>query len=56
MYFVGFLVTRKPDFGGDSLYATYEELESAFAAEVNSVKLVYSLNLSYELFKVCRSR
>nr|XP_022290160.1 tyrosine--tRNA ligase, cytoplasmic-like [Crassostrea virginica]XP_022290161.1 tyrosine--tRNA ligase, cytoplasmic-like [Crassostrea virginica] len=29
----GFLVTRKPDFGGDSLYTTYEELESAFAAE-----------------------
>ncbi|XP_022290160.2 tyrosine--tRNA ligase, cytoplasmic-like [Crassostrea virginica] len=29
----GFLVTRKPDFGGDSLYTTYEELERAFAAE-----------------------
>lgn len=39
MYFVGFLVTRKPDFGGDSLYATYEELERAFAAEVNSLVL-----------------
>uniref|UniRef100_A0A1B0C8P7 Putative tyrosine--trna ligase cytoplasmic n=1 Tax=Lutzomyia longipalpis TaxID=7200 RepID=A0A1B0C8P7_LUTLO len=29
----GFLVTRKPDFGGDTTYATYEELEVAFAKE-----------------------
>ncbi|XP_061167350.1 tyrosine--tRNA ligase, cytoplasmic-like [Saccostrea echinata] len=29
----GFLVTRKPEFGGDSLYATYDDLEKAFAKE-----------------------
>ncbi|GAB0094615.1 Tyrosine--tRNA ligase [Sergentomyia squamirostris] len=29
----GFLVKRKPDFGGDSTYATYDELEVAFAKE-----------------------
>ncbi|XP_061192418.1 tyrosine--tRNA ligase, cytoplasmic-like [Saccostrea echinata] len=29
----GFLVTRKPEFGGDSLYTTYDDLEKAFAKE-----------------------
>uniref|UniRef100_A0A1L8DRS0 Tyrosine--tRNA ligase n=1 Tax=Nyssomyia neivai TaxID=330878 RepID=A0A1L8DRS0_9DIPT len=29
----GFLVKRKPDYGGDTTYTTYEELENAFAKE-----------------------
>lgn len=29
----GFLVKRVPEFGGDSMYATYDELEQAFAKE-----------------------
>lgn len=30
---LGFLVSRKPEFGGDVTYATYQELEASFAKE-----------------------
>lgn len=30
---LGFVVSRKPEFGGDVTYTTYQELETSFAKE-----------------------
>lgn len=33
LFYLGFIVRRKPEFGGDVTYKTYEELEASFAKE-----------------------